>query len=219
MIALADEHGDQLEVEDGFVVHTVVGLVPLLCVENAGLVFEVLRDGLLHCADVGLDVVVALTQAQFGLDYVVHDVKPIYGVHFAILEGPLPHYYHSPVELKTEGHVADESVYTASELFQFSPQPHDDGLNLIILQLHAPGDVLDLFQSMDVDSFNTGETVAQRVECKLKQAFLLLLCGVAVVIVIQDGLGLSVPIFVALGHEVALPYAVEVLECFLWFVS
>lgn len=43
--------------------------------------------------------------------------------------------------------------------------------------------------------------------------------GVAIVIVIQDGLGLSVPIFVALGHEIALAYAVEVLECFLWFVS
>lgn len=38
-------------------------------------------------------------------------------------------------------------------------------------------------------------------------------------IVIQYGLGLSVPVLVALRHEVALPYAVEVLERFFGFVS
>lgn len=63
MVSLTDKHGYQLEVEDGFVIHAVVGLVLLLCVEDAGLVFEILGDGLLHCADVGLNVVVALAQA------------------------------------------------------------------------------------------------------------------------------------------------------------
>lgn len=62
MVALADEHGDQLEVEDRLVIHAVIGLMPLLCVEYAGLVLEVLRDSLLDCGDVGSEVVVGLAE-------------------------------------------------------------------------------------------------------------------------------------------------------------
>lgn len=62
MVALADEHGNQLEVEDRLVIHTVIGLLPLFCVEYAGLVLEVLRDCLLDCGDVGPEVVVGLAE-------------------------------------------------------------------------------------------------------------------------------------------------------------
>jgi hypothetical protein len=56
---------------------------------------------LLDSADVGLQIIVALAEGEFGLDDIVHDVESIDGIQLSLLEGSLADDYDPPVELQS----------------------------------------------------------------------------------------------------------------------